>query len=448
MKRDDQQTQIFCSYLDQVMVQIKSKDAHQMIVKELEGHLKELSTSYQQGESISKEDADQKAIAEMGNPVALGKQLNKVHRPKMDWGLLGLFTLIVAVSFLPLFGMSERWNLSFFLRNKILWYAIALIVLTAFLFFDYRKLLKYGWYIYAGGAILVVLMGTYSLQQANGTIFEFHLRFIQFDLLLTLLLFYIGWASILIRVNRINTISWQKQILLFGLFWFPIIGYHLHGQTMLSLIYFITILMMVAFSEMDKGLTKRFILTNILFGIAAVGLMLGFGGYHTQQRILTFFNQNSDPDGYGFIYTIFKDMFLEAGWFGNGLTVDMGILPEAHTDYVFPNLVYSLGWLAGIAICILLLSFILRIVSGAFKTHDLYGRILVIGGASLFTVAIVWNILMVFGFLPIMAVSLPFISYGGSQTIFYSAVLGLILNIYRRKDIVEPTIVRHADRIK
>nr|WP_283234600.1 FtsW/RodA/SpoVE family cell cycle protein [Alteribacter keqinensis] len=44
------------------------------------------------------------------------------------------------------------------------------------------------------------------------------------------------------------------------------------------------------------------------------------------------------------------------------------------------------------------------------------------------------------GVAPIMGVSLPFISYGGSILFFYSAILGLTLNVYRRKDIVEPTI--------
>ena len=63
------------------------------------------------------------------------------------------------------------------------------------------------------------------------------------------------------------------------------------------------------------------------------------------------------------------------------------------------------------------------------------------GGAILFAVPTIWNILMGLGFVPIIGVSLPFISYGGSAILFYAAVLGLILNVYRRKDLVEPTIV-------
>lgn len=105
-------------------------------------------------------------------------------------------------------------------------------------------------------------------------------------------------------------------------------------------------------------------------------------------------------------------------------------LPAAHTDFVFPYLVYSLGWAYGIILCFILLIFISRISLNAFKTKDLYGRLLVIGEATLFTIPACWNILMGFGIVPIIGVSLPFISYGGSMLLFYSAILGLILNVY------------------
>lgn len=135
-----------------------------------------------------------------------------------------------------------------------------------------------------------------------------------------------------------------------------------------------------------------------------------------------------------------KDILSKAGWFGKGLHNNL-ILPEAHTDFVFPFLVYSLGWVFGIFLCLLLVVFILRISRNAFKTKDLFGRLLTIGGAILFTVPACWNILMGLGIVPIMVVPLPFISYGGSMLLVYAALLGLILNVYRRKDIVESTLV-------
>ncbi|HCK0302615.1 TPA: FtsW/RodA/SpoVE family cell cycle protein, partial [Listeria innocua] len=135
-----------------------------------------------------------------------------------------------------------------------------------------------------------------------------------------------------------------------------------------------------------------------------------------------------------------KAILSQAGWFGKGLHNNLTI-PEAHTDFVFPFLVYSFGWVFGIFLCLLLLVFILRISLNAFKTKDLFGRLLTIGGAVLFTVPAFWNILMGLGIVPIMVVPLPFISYGGSMLLVYAALLGLILNVYRRKDIVESTLV-------
>jgi cell division protein FtsW (lipid II flippase) len=159
------------------------------------------------------------------------------------------------------------------------------------------------------------------------------------------------------------------------------------------------------------------------------------------ERLFSFLSPEKDPTGPGYIYILIKELLTNAGWFGNGLNGDLSIqaLPDAHTDFVFPYLVYSLGWLFGIFLSILLLVFIWRMSQTASKTQDYYGKLLVVGGATLIAVPAIWNILMGLGFAPIINVSLPFISYGGSALLFYSAVLGIILGVYRRKDIVEPS---------
>lgn len=141
----------------------------------------------------------------------------------------------------------------------------------------------------------------------------------------------------------------------------------------------------------------------------------------------SFLYPERDPYGAGYMYFLVKDLLSQAGWFGNGFINDGNrqALPGAHTDMAFPNVVYSLGWVFGIFLCIMLLIFIWRISSNAFKTKDLFGRLIVIGGATFIAVPTLWNILMGLGFAPIMEVSLPFISYGGSMLLFYNAVLAL-----------------------
>nr|WP_231686826.1 FtsW/RodA/SpoVE family cell cycle protein [Bacillus sp. JCM 19034] len=99
--------------------------------------------------------------------------------------------------------------------------------------------------------------------------------------------------------------------------------------------------------------------------------------------------------------------------------------------------------LVGYSELVCVVSFLLffwHLATNAFRTKDPYGRLLIIGGVAILAVPTFWNILMGFGFVPIIGMSLPFISYGGSMLFLYSTVLGLILSVYRRKDIVEPTI--------
>ena len=200
---------------------------------------------------------------------------------------------------------------------------------------------------------------------------------------------------------------------------------------------------MFAFAQVQKKLALKLVGTNAVAGlIFLLAIIITSRESYFFTRLSAFINPNADPNGAGYMYIIVRDILSQAGWFGNGLYNDLNIhlLPEAHTDFVFPYLVYSLGWAFGIALSLILLLFISRISKNAFKTQDLYGRLIVIGGASLISVPTIWNILMGLGLVPIMGVSLPFISYGGSMLLFYAALLGLILNVYRRKDIVEPTV--------
>lgn len=88
----------FEEFLSKVTSKVKSKEAHKMIKKELTNHLKELS-QYYKNRGFSKEDADEKAIQEMGNPYTIGENLNPLHKPKMDWVLIVLFVIIAGIGF-------------------------------------------------------------------------------------------------------------------------------------------------------------------------------------------------------------------------------------------------------------------------------------------------------------------------------------------------------------
>ncbi|NMH73503.1 FtsW/RodA/SpoVE family cell cycle protein [Bacillus sp. RO2] len=426
---------IFNEFLTKVISKVRSKEAHSMIRKELHHHLLELSKSFE-NRADSLKEAEEKAVQEMGNPFTIGEKLNKLHKPRMDWMLISLFIVIGAISFLPLVGNAPG---SLFLKQQAIWYSLGTIVLIAFLFFDYRKLRNWWLIFYSSGVLVLLYLPVFGLSVGGVK------RWISFGgftvdaATISMLLFFLAWSGIFTKSDMFN--GW-KQAIMFGLFWIPFILYMMLPALPYSIFYFLCVLMMFTFSHIRKKSKVIMIaakLTMCVFFI--VPILFSSRGTLLSERLFSFLSPEQYYNGLGYMYILIKGLLADAGWFGNGLNGNSAIqsLPDAHTDFAFPYLVYSLGWAFGIALCILLIVFIWKISQNASKTKDYYGRILVVGGATLIAVPAIWNILMGVGFAPIIGVSLPFISYGGTTLIFHSAILGIILSVYRRKDIVEPS---------
>ncbi|MMZ65896.1 Lipid II flippase FtsW [compost metagenome] len=114
----------------------------------------------------------------------------------------------------------------------------------------------------------------------------------------------------------------------------------------------------------------------------------------------------------------------------------MEVLPQIHSDNVFTYLIYSLGWVFGILVLMIVLLFVTQLVNAAMSVRDPYGKMLIAGLGAFFSVQFVWSIGMSLGLLPISAVSFPLISYGGSGLMAQLGAIGLIYGVYRRKDMV------------
>ncbi|WP_078596548.1 FtsW/RodA/SpoVE family cell cycle protein [Evansella clarkii] len=432
----------FDEFLNKVTSRIKSKEAHSFIKKELTNHLKELSESFQK-RGIPKKEAHEMAIQSMGNPFTIGERLNRIHRPKMDWFLVSLFIIIASSSFLLLLGGIPGISLSgaTYLVRQAIWYGIAFAVILSFLFFDYSKLKDWWGCLYLSGVGLLIytlLFGTYI----QGMIRWISVGPIMVDSsILSLFLFFIAWAGIMSNINNFSSL--RKQALLVMMAWVPVILFALMPHYIFSIIYICFVLTMFAFSHVEKKIALTFAGANITIGmLVPAAILISSRDVYFYYRFSAFFDPSSDQLGLGYMYIIVREVLSNAGWFGNGFTRDVNIqsLPGLHTDFAFIYLVYTMGWLFGIFLCLILLLFIFRISFNAFRTKDMFGRLLVLGGAVLFTVPACWNILMGLGIVPIIGISLPLVSYGGLMLMLYAAVLGLILNVYRRKDIVETSM--------
>ena len=82
------------NFLETICNEIKYKPVKEEISQEIESHIKEIKEDYMDC-GMKEQEAEQKAIEQMGNAEEIGKELNKIHKPKLDWKLLTLLVILI-----------------------------------------------------------------------------------------------------------------------------------------------------------------------------------------------------------------------------------------------------------------------------------------------------------------------------------------------------------------
>ncbi len=216
--------------------------------------------------------------------------------------------------------------------------------------------------------------------------------------------------------------------------------------------YFIPIIIMVGFIFLQPNLSMVIILAlSSLFMYFAGGgsikliitmCVLGVLGVSTMirsfqmQRILTWLHPERDPYGAG--YNIIQAMlaFVAGGFFGEGYgnsRQKLGWLPEGHTDFIYSVLAEEFGFLGCLIIIGLFLAFLQRGILISVKCEDVFGKLLAGGITISICLQAFINISVASSMLPATGVPLPFISYGGTSLFITMCMVGILLNISKKR---------------
>ena len=118
-----------------------------------------------------------------------------------------------------------------------------------------------------------------------------------------------------------------------------------------------------------------------------------------------------------------------AGMFGHGFNSTPLYFPESQTDFIFAVFASNFGLFGAILLILLITFFDIRIINTANKTNYNINKYAIAGIIGMLLYQQVQNISMTIGLLPIVGLTLPFISYGGSSLISYMIMLGVIFNV-------------------
>ncbi|MCP4572497.1 MAG: rod shape-determining protein RodA [bacterium] len=157
---------------------------------------------------------------------------------------------------------------------------------------------------------------------------------------------------------------------------------------------------------------------------------------YQQERILTFFDPGRDAFGSGYQAIQSRVAIGSGGLFGThylqGTQKGLAFLPERHTDFIFSVAGEELGFFGAVALLGLFAVIIGRGIEHATVARRPFARFLAIGVVSYFTFHVFVNVAITTGLLPVTGLPLPLLSYGGSNLLSSSILLGLLLNVSSR----------------
>lgn len=116
----------------------------------------------------------------------------------------------------------------------------------------------------------------------------------------------------------------------------------------------------------------------------------------------------------------------------NGNRTQAGSLFAQHTDYVFASIGEELGFVGCLLVILLLGAIIARCIWIGTRSPDYMRRLICFGAASALIFQVVYNVGMCIGVLPVVGLTLPLISYGGSSIVTIYAMLGLVSGVHAR----------------
>ncbi len=156
---------------------------------------------------------------------------------------------------------------------------------------------------------------------------------------------------------------------------------------------------------------------------------------YMKQRILVGFNPQLDPAGYGYQAIQGSTAIGSGGFsgngFGNGTMIQSGSVPAHWTDFIASVAGEEFGFIGMVLLITVLLAVMFRIWQLSRNAGNTMGSMICIGVFGVFLVQTFVNIFMCIGMFPVIGITLPFFSYGGSSILSTFCAIGLVQSVVR-----------------
>lgn len=435
-------------YLDTLTQQIRCKKARPAVEREILNHISDQAQAYEE-DGMEHDQALKEAVRQMGDPVEAGAALDRVHRPGMEWGILLLVLVLsvagLAIQFVLFHTVDPEkypWNAQNAFYSQLIYTFIGLVCMFAVYFLDYSLIGKYPLLLWLGfGGLLLFLVQTPILPRING----------QLRLYSPLTLFAPLFAGLLFRFRGggFKSLIGCGVLCLLPL-WLCARSVQTTGLVEMGFIFLI--MASIAVARRWYRVPVKMTLASIWAGTFLFLCALIFSGRFLAPYQMARINAWLHPGRYLQEANYQRSMILRAvsGFrLNGGSTFPADPLPNGWImDFSVTAMFSRFGILFGAGVLLLIVLFLVRALYMVMKQKNQLGAMTGLGCCLVLLLQSATYIASNFGVGLLTQKTIPFLTFGLQSTVVNYILIGLILSVYRFKDVLSDSHIKSGVRYR
>lgn len=367
--------------------------------------------------------------------------MKHVSKYKVDLSIIIPTLVFFVVSIMAIYSTKRLLPIEYhnLWIKQIIWYVIGITIAYLTMFLGNKFLYRNAYIFYVIGIILLILVLPFGVTVNNATCwFKIPLigtfqpsEFMKIFLIITLSRMINDFNETFHNPDIIEELKFIIKVLI--VVFIPAVLTFIEPDTGAVIMYLIITFTMLFIG----GLRKRWFILTIILITLFLGAFIAIY-YLNQDLFIKIF-------GSSFFYRMdritnwqaadglqLKNSLTaigSAGTMGHGFNKTPIYFPEMQTDFIFAVFASNTGFMGAILLIITIIFFDLTLINNANKVSSQIDKYALGGILGVLLFSQIYNISMTIGLLPIMGITLPFISYGGSSLLSYMLLLGIIFNI-------------------
>lgn len=435
-------------FIHKITEQMRCVRAREYVARELSDHILDQAAAYEERGTEHKE-AIRLAVREMGDPVEIGVEMDRIHRPQTDYKMIGMVFFFSLGGMLALYTAGGLSTAPVELFRQCLCLLLSFGLMTGMYFLDYSFIGRHAFAIY--GIMTAAFFGI--VESSSSTIWIAG----RIPALLMFVYLYIPvFAGILYRMRGGG---YGAVIICIGIQIATAMFTSLFASTfhMMVLIYGICLVLLLLaigkgwFTVNKRAAVMMTVGVLVLIPASTIIIKICIGGWNPLMwsRLQGYFNAANEHSGAGYIYWYIRQRLAAVKMVGaSESSAFMKEYLSTSEPYIYRTepfilleIVCKYGILAGMLVVLAFALMIIRVFHIVRCQKNQLGFMLSAACFMIFLVNCVEGVLINTGYYPVTSMQLPFVSYGAGATLTYAVLIGLLLSIYRNEKIISDAAV-------